>query len=172
MGELSVAPGRQPAPPFNGEIEVGLRALSVLTCAYPEGYSVGRLTALDYLLVHSADAMDGPPSLHPPTPFRGGEVLVRRGVLQDGLALFWGRGLIERRFNSDGVYWAAGEHSAAFLDALQTPYVAALRERAGWAVAEFGEQSDEELAGLVRDNVGEWGAEFTRQSVLREEKLG
>ena len=47
--------------PFNGRIEVGLRALCVLAVAYPEGYSVQRLTALDYLLVHSEDI----PGAHP-----------------------------------------------------------------------------------------------------------
>ena len=160
---------RSGALPFNGKIEVGLRAICVLAVAYPDGYSVQRLTALDYLLVHSEDVPGGPPSLHPPTPYRGGEVLVRRGVLQDGLMLYWSRGLINREFAEDGLYYAATEHSAAFLDGLQTPYVDALRDRADWAVGRFGPESDEELASLVTKNVGAWGAEFTLQSVLREE---
>jgi hypothetical protein len=160
---------RSRVSPFNGKIEVGLRSLCVLVIAYPDGYSVQRLTALDYLLVHSEDVPGGPPSLHPPTPFRGGEVLVRRGVLQDGLALYWSRGLIHREFADDGLYYAATEHSAAFLDGLQTSYVDALRNRADWAVGRFGSESDEEVAGFVRENVGAWGAEFTLESVLREE---
>ncbi len=155
--------------PFNGKLEVGLRALCLLTMAYPEGYSVQRLTALDYLLVHSDDVPGGPPSLHPPTPYRGGEVLVRRGMLQEGLTLYWSRGLVDQRFAEEGLYYAATNHSAAFLDALQTSYVDRLRDRASWAVDRFGAESDGDLAELVRDNVGEWGAEFTLQSVLREE---
>jgi hypothetical protein len=155
--------------PFNGKLEVGLRALCLLTIAYPEGYSVQRLTALDYLLVHSEDVPGGPPSLHPPTPYRGGELLVRRGVLQEGLALYWSRGLIDQRFAEEGLYYAATDHSAAFLDALQTPYIEGLRDRASWVVDRFGPESDGDLAELVRENVGEWGAEFTLQSVLREE---
>jgi len=157
-------------PPFNGKLEVGLRALCVLATAFPEAYSVQRLTALDYLLVHSQDVPDGPPSLHPPTPYRGGEVLVRRGVLQEGLVLYWSRGLIDQRFAEEGLFYSATDHSAAFLDGLETPYIDALRDRSNWVVDRFGSESDEDLADLIRENVGEWGAEFTLQSVLREEE--
>ena len=94
---------------------------------------------------------------------------MRRGVLQDGLSLYWSRGLIHREFADDGIYYAATEHSAAFLDGLQTSYVDALRDRANWAVDRFGSESDEQLGSLVSENVGAWGAEFTLQSVLREE---
>jgi hypothetical protein len=163
-------PEVSPPAPFNGKLEVGLRALCVLTIAYPESYSVQRLTAFDYLIVHSEDVPGGPPSLHPATPYRGGELLVRRGVLQEGLALYWSRGLVEQRFAEDGLYHVATDRSAAFLDALQTPYVDGLRDRASWVVDRFGLESDADLADLVKENVGEWGAEFTLQSVLREEE--
>mgnify|MGYP000899219002 CR=1 FL=1 len=156
--------------PFNGKLEVGLRALCLLTIAYPEGYSVQRLTAFDYLIVHSEDVPGGPPSLHPATPYRGGELLVRRGLLQEGLALYWSRGLVDQRFAKEGLFYAATDHSAAFLDALQTRYVDGLRDRASWVVGRFGSESDADLADLVRENVGEWGAEFTLHSVLREEE--
>jgi hypothetical protein len=170
MGELMPSPESTVPPPFNGKLEVGLRALCVLTAGYPDHYSVQRLTALDYLVVHSDDVPGGPISLHPRTPYRGGEILVRRGVLQEGLALYWSRALIERQFAEEGLYYAATEQSAAFLDALQSRYVDALRDRANWLVDRFGPESDEELADFVRENVGEWGAEFTLQSVLREEE--
>ncbi len=79
--------------PFNGPIEIGLRAVVVLCEAYLQAMSLQRLVIFDYLMVHSDDLPNGPPGLHPKTPRRSGELLVRRQVLQDGLLLFQSRGL-------------------------------------------------------------------------------
>ena len=106
--------------PFYGPVEIGLRALAVLNDAYPDAYSLQRLVVFDYLIVHSDDVPDGPSGLHPKTPHRGGELLVRRGTLQEGLLLYQSRGLVERRYENSGVFFAATDRSAAFLDVLRT----------------------------------------------------
>jgi hypothetical protein len=157
--------------PFNGSVEIGLRALCLLTHSFPEAYSVERLTALDYLVVHSDDVPGGPVGLHPRTPFRGGELLVRRAALQEGLALYESRGLLLRQFGDGGIRYAATEGSGAFLDSLGSPYSSALRSRAAWAVARFASVSDSDIRKLVDDNVGAWGAEFEYESVLYEEEI-
>ena len=96
-----------PSSTFNSPVEVGLRALCVLTAGYPARHSLQRLTIYDYLVVHSDDIPGSPVSLHPRTPHRGGELLARRGILQDGLALYASRGLLERRYDDDGVFFRA-----------------------------------------------------------------
>jgi hypothetical protein len=172
MGELTLAGGIPDIAPFNGKLEIGLRALCVLTAAFPEHHTVERLTVFDYLIVHSDDVPDGPAGLHPPTPYRGGEILARRGVLQASLLLYQSRGLLERRFAEDGVRYVATEVAAPFLDALRSPYVSTLRERAAWVVERFALLDDGMLGEFVEENVGEWGAEFTMQSVLSEDEDG
>lgn len=157
-----------PVIPFNGPVEIGLRALAVLTEAFPVAYSLQRLVIFDYLLVHSDDIHGGPEGLHPQTPYRGGELLVRRGVLQDGLLLYQSRGLIERQYTESGMHFTATERSASFLDVLETEYVLGLRERAAWVVDSFGSVSEGELEQMVRESVGAWGAEFAMASVLWE----
>jgi hypothetical protein len=159
------------ASPFNSPVEVGLRALAVLTASHPAAHGLQRLTVLDYLVVHSDDAPSGPPGLHPQTPYRAGELLLRRGVLEEGLLLYQSRGLVERRFKPDGVFYAATDTAAAFLDVFAGRYIEALRDRAAWAIERFADVSDEALSDLVRTWIGEWGAEFTESSVLREELL-
>ena len=67
---------------FNTPIESGLRMLILLADAAPTGCDLQRLAIYDYLLVHSDDVTGGPPSLHPPSPFRSGELLVRGELLQ------------------------------------------------------------------------------------------
>lgn len=155
--------------PFNGPVEIGLRALAVLSEAYPAAYSLQRLVIFDYFLVHSDDVPGGPTGLHPQTPYRGGELMVRRGVLQDGLFLYQSRGLLERRYTEIGLLFAGTDRSAAFLDVLETEYARGLRERASWLVAAYGAIDEAELELIVREHVGEWGAEFAMASVLWSE---
>lgn len=156
-------------PPFNGPIEIGLRALILLSEAFPSAYSLQRMVVSDYLLVHSDDLPGGPPGLHPKTPHRGGELLVRRAVLEQGLMLYQSRGLLERHYTKSGVMFAATERTAAFLDALSSDYSTQLRERAAWLVSFFEEMSDSEFMKIANSQVGEWGAEFTMESVLKVE---
>lgn len=153
-------------PPFNGPIEIGLRALTILNDAFPDAYSLQRLIVFDYLIVHSDDIPGGPTGLHPKTPHRGGELLVRRSVLQEGLLLYQSRGLVERVFDRAGVFFRATERSAAFLDVLRSEYAVALRERASWLATSYSGFPEHELDQLVRDHLGQWGAEFEFASVL------
>ncbi len=156
--------------PFNGPIEIGLRALSVLAEFYPEAASLQRLVIFDYLVVHSDDLPGGPSGLHPKTPHRGGELLVRRGMLQEGLLLFESRGLVVRRFVESGVLYSATEDSGPFLDSLRTAYTQLLRERARWVADEMRSRSEDDLDSFVSQHVGEWGAEFELESVLWAEE--
>lgn len=131
--------------------------------------SLQRLVVFDYLLVHSDDLPGGPPGLHPKTPHRGGELLVRRAVLEQGLMLYQSRGLLERHFTKTGVMFAATERTAAFLDALSSDYATQLRERAVWLVSLFREMSDSDLLKVANSQIGEWGAEFAMEAVLKVE---
>ncbi|QRN94059.1 hypothetical protein JRI60_33585 [Archangium violaceum] len=170
MGEVTSEKPLKDVALFNGPVELGLRALCILTAAYPASYSLERLVVFDYLSVHSDDMPGGPAGLHPQTPHRGGEIFVRRGVLQEGLLLYQSRGLIERVYQDGGIFFTATDKSAGFLDALSTEYVTGLRARADWLVDSYGLLDDAELDAVVRERIGTWGAEFTMESVLWEEE--
>ena len=79
------------------------------------------------------------------------------------------RGLIERRYENAGVYFAASDLASGFLDALTADYVHDLRDRADWIARTYGDARDDELVAIVDEGLGRWGAEFTMQSVLRAE---
>src|ERR1700733_5230045 len=100
--------------PFNSALETGVRALTVLVESAPAAFDLQRLVYFDYLVVHSADA-GGPQSLHPNTPLRNGELLVRRAVIERGVLLMVGRGLIARCMESQGIAYAATDEAAPFL---------------------------------------------------------
>ena len=145
--------------PFNSPLETGVRALAILAEASPCAYDIQRLLFFDYLVVHSQDA-DGPESLHPNTPLRNGELLVRRGIIERGLLLLISRGLIDRHINAEGINFSASDEAVPFLDCLQAEYTIALRERAEWAVETFGGLDDDELKSYFDARFERWTREF------------
>lgn len=152
--------------PFNSAIECGLRSLIILEYAYPRSFDIQRLVFYDYLLVHSADA-SGPDSLHPATPHRSGEVLLKRQILDDGLMLMLSRNLIEKHFETTGIVYRASNSATSFLSLLSSNYVAQLKERAGWVVDRFQQMSDKELDGYFYSNLDRWGGEFEKEALMK-----
>lgn len=145
--------------PFNSALETGVRSVAILTEACPNQLDLQRLLYFDYLVVHSRDA-DGPDSLHPNTPLRNGELLVRRGIIERGLYLFMSRGLVERHGSDAGISYAAAEGAGPFLECLQSSYSCALRDRARWAIETFGSFDDEGLKGYFDARFERWTREF------------
>ena len=69
--------------PFNSYLETGVRSLIILVVAFPTLFDLQRLVEMDYLVVHSGD-IGGPKSLHAALPLRVGELLIRRGLIENG----------------------------------------------------------------------------------------
>ena len=147
-------------PLFNGPIEVGLRALLLLLEADPRPLDLQRLVILDYLMVHSGDVANGPPSLHPPSPLRAGEVAFRHDLIQQGLTLMASRGLVERRIDGAGIGYVADDTATIMADALTSAYVQDLRQRSAWAVKRAGDLSDQDANALFGQTVERWRSEF------------
>ncbi|MFD4172173.1 ABC-three component system middle component 2 [Streptomyces anulatus] len=59
-----LVPGGRTVTPLNSPLEVGVRALVLLTESHPRPLDLAQLVALDYLVLHSGE-FDGPRSLHP-----------------------------------------------------------------------------------------------------------
>lgn len=148
-----------PDSPFNSPLETGLRALTVLSAIYPKASDIQRLMTYDYLLVHSADA-DGPESLHPGTPQRNGELLVRHALVQSGLYLLLSRNLVERIPEESGIVYRAMDEAQSFLDNLSSDYMRGLRTRADWIAITFGEMTDQELRAFIGQRFTKWTTEF------------
>lgn len=156
--------------PFNSALETGVRALIVLAEASPAAFDLQTLVYFDYLVVHSADA-DGPGSLHPNTPLRNGELLVRRAVIERGVLLMVSRGLIERRMEARGITYAATDEAAPFLDCLTSEYARSLRQRAEWAIDRFGQLDDDALKSFFDANFERWTREFQSTAPLADRLL-
>ncbi len=144
---------------FNGPLEAGIRAVSILGASYPQSYDLQRLVAFDFLLVHTAD-VGGPDSLHPPTPTHSAELLVRRKLVEQALLLMMTRDLIQRDITPEGFKYSAGENAETFLASLTSTYLRALKKRAAWLVEALGGYSDTEFKGVMRRVFDDWVEEF------------
>lgn len=153
---------------FNTPLECGLRSVALLFAAYPKSCDVQRLVQYDYLIVHSGDVEGGPQSIHPATPNRSGELLVRRSLVEAGLDFMASRRVIERTYSSVGIEYIAGEYAVTFLDALTSEYVRQLRERATWVILTFQAMPDEELNNFMKVRWSQWGTEFVTEALLGE----
>lgn len=144
---------------FNSSLETGVRSLIILVAAFPRALDLQRLIEMDYLVVHSGD-VDGPSSLHAPIPMRIGELLVRRGIIEQGLTLMMSRGLIERLHNDNGFEYIAHEDAAPFISALSNGYSCQLKKRAEWAVNRFENTTTEELSSMINSLFYKWSGDF------------
>lgn len=154
---------------FNTPIESGLRSLFVLAAVSPAECDLQRLVIYDYLLVHSEDVPSGPPALHPATPLRSGELLVRRNLVEHGLRLLIRKGLVSKNYTKAGIYFTVTKFASPFLEYFKSSYAGRCREISKWIAGRFQPLNDDELREFIHENLGRWGTEFTRESVLWEE---
>ncbi len=151
---------------FNTPIECGLRTSILLLATYPRTCDLQRLVQYDYLVVHSGDVEEGPASIHPATPHRAGELLVRRSLVEKGLEFMIQKQIVERVFDAGGIAYRAGEYAAVFIGAFESRYVQDLRDRAGWVVQRFQHMDYDELSHYMREHWSSWGSEFVHESIL------
>lgn len=165
---MSKFPQIPPDRLFNSPLEVGLRTLIVLT-EVGQSCDLQRLTIYDYLLLHSGDLKDGPESLHPPSPFRSGELLVKRVIIEKGLSLLCTKGLTDRSFDDTGIKYAATEVARPFLDYFDSNYARRARSIATWIGSTFQNLDDQELQTVIGKQFGQWGSEFVGETMAEED---
>src|ERR1700754_154368 len=146
--------------PLNSPLELGLRALVVLTASFPRSLDLDRLVLMDYCLLHSAD-LGGPPSVLPPIPARGGELGVKRAVLEHGVQVMARAQMIDLVATADGLTYRASEEAAPFLRLVDSPLVSSLSEIAAWGVSVFSDLPTNEIRDRIRAIADRWTEQWT-----------
>ena len=153
---------------FNTALESGTRSLVLLASSYPKRFDLSRLVYYDYLLVHSGDVDNGPASLHPESPFRSGEIVARRKIVEKGLDLVFRKGLVAKTFESRGILYAATKSTLAFLDYFESAYANRAKNVAKWVSENFDDYTDDDLQRFINNNIGRWGTEFANDPYIEE----
>lgn len=144
---------------LNSPIEVGVRALMLLSEAFPSKLDLNRLVLLDYGLLHSAD-LGGPTSLYPPLPMRAGEFGVKRRSIEGGLELLVRAGLARIDIDSGGIQFSATERAPGFVALLVAEYAVSLHERAAWVIHYYGTLSESAMREAMQGIIARWTQEF------------
>ncbi|MBV8254832.1 MAG: hypothetical protein JO154_19685 [Chitinophaga sp.] len=144
---------------FNSTLETGVRATIILNAYYPKLLSLSALVLMDHLVVHTQD-MGGPTSLHVNLPHRGGELLVRREVIEQGTAMMRRLGLINLIALPSGFYFQASEEALPFIRLLKSKYNVQLKERAQWLAENIGNVDDASIEKLINQKINRWELEF------------
>ncbi len=161
-------PGEQPpgevrnaitVSPLNGPLEVGVRALVLLTETFPRRLDVAQLVYLDHAMLHSGDLDGGPDSLHPDLPVGPGELGQRRRLIEQGLVVLMRAGLADMTATADGFLYGATDEAASFLDVLEAPYLGQLKERAEWLTSAYMHEGTD-----VRDGMKQITQDWTDRS--------
>ncbi|GAA2028351.1 hypothetical protein GCM10009740_17380 [Terrabacter terrae] len=157
--------------PLNSPIELGLRCVVLLTSLFPRRADISRLVLMDHCLLHSAD-LGGPDSVLPPIPARGGELGIKRTVVEHGLRVMMRAGMVEAHASEAGLEYAASEEAESFLGVLESSHLRHLIASASWVVEEFGDQDE----SAIRDRVGEvldrWSEDLEPIEIVNESLLG
>lgn len=130
--------------PFNTPLEVGIRIIIILAKTFPAKFDLQHLVYFDYFAVHSAD-VDGPVSLHVNSPYRSGELSIRRELIERGLLLMMTRDLVKRHNTSEGFLYSATEQTFAFIELMSSQYILQLKERVEWVIENYSEHTLEQL---------------------------
>ncbi|WP_224276014.1 ABC-three component system middle component 2 [Streptomyces sp. LS1784] len=150
--------------PLNGPVEVGIRALVLLTEAFPDRLDVAELVYLDHALLHSGDFDGGPDSLQPDLPAGPGELGLRRALVEQGLVVLLRAGLADMTTDEGGFLYGATEEAASFLETLKADYVGALKDRAAWLAEHYlhdGVDVREDMKQITRRWTDQLRAEAT-----------
>lgn len=145
---------------LSSPLEVALRML-ILLSRLTISADIQRLVIYDYLLLHSHDIENGPASLHPATPMRTGELLVRRNQISRGLYLLEARGLVEREYSNQGIAFRTSRLASHFLNYLESQYASRCRIISAWVADNFDVMSSTELQSFIDKWIGKWGLEFS-----------
>jgi hypothetical protein len=136
--------------PFNNSIETGLRTLCLLNAFFPRSFDLETLSCLDYMCVHTGDFDESMQSLHPENPYRTGELYVRRNIIEEGVALFISKGLIEVLYDSSGIEYIASDDAASFLDTISSSYSLGLIERAQWISEQLQDRNNDDIQAMIK----------------------
>lgn len=122
---------------------------------------------MDYCLLHSAD-FDGPESVLPAIATRGGELGIRRSVVEHGVQVMARAGMISVITSRDGLTYQASETAAPFLRLIGSSFMDRLMEVAEWAVSDMRSMPTSNIRNRIHQVSNQWTEQWTENSLIHE----
>lgn len=144
---------------YNSVIEIGMRALVILSYSQTSSKSLDEIMILDHLALNTFD-VGGPVSLHAPIPNRGVQVYSKRKILNKSIQLLLSKELITISATSNGFRYLINENGKNYLTYFESKYFHLLNQRVLWIMENFGQMDESQLKKVVNQNLAKWGEEF------------
>lgn len=151
MGEI--------AKVYNGVIEIGTRALIILSHSSKPYKSIDEIMIIDHLALNTFD-VGGPVSLHAPIPNRGVQVYSKKQIMDKSIQLLLSKELISITATSNGFKYLINESGKKYLTFFESNYFHLLNERVKWVIENYGQMNEVQLKSIVNKNLPKWGEEF------------
>lgn len=148
---------------FNSPLEIGLRILFIFNNTKKQFFDKQRLIYYNYLLVHSSDIPNSPPSLHPALPNHTCEIFVGGDLISNGLGLLLAKDLLCVKYEKSGIKYKSNGRTKPFTHYFASDYAKEINERAEWVCKTFDEYSDQKLTQFMKEKQGTWGSEFSAE---------
>ncbi|GEM_PF-4756807 len=154
---------------LNSTIEVALRVLVILTINCSEKFDVERLGYYDYVSTRLNDYNDKFKSLHPYTPYKHGELIVKRELIQSALALLLKKDLVKIEYGTEGVNYYSNKYSSYFLSHFKSEYYLELCKHVEVASNNLSNIKTEDLRKLFKRNINKMEMQFKFECLIRGE---
>jgi hypothetical protein len=106
---------------YNNSIEIGTRALLLLSYLEKYSFDIEQLVFLDHVLIYSKD-FNGPLNIHPIVPNHIAEITYKMELFPKALKLFMSKKLIEMDISENGFLYKATDISYSFISCLKSSY--------------------------------------------------
>lgn len=127
-----------------------------------------RLVAYEYFVIHSGDIEHAPSSIHPDIPYRASIYISNHQNISDALNILLSKELILLNVENDNFEYQITKAGEIFVQYMTSEYYNKLNNIARWVCNYFENFSDRDLNLYIESNIGKWGNEFTKESILMQ----
>lgn len=152
---------------LNTPLECALRILIILSENRTDFFDIEKLGYYDYLCVNLRDYSESHISLHPQSPYRTGEILIKRPLVKTAIKVLVQKGLVNITYNSSGFGIAANEFSQYFLSQIQSEYALKFTESTKIASKLLDGKTNEDLRTFFETFSKNYDEKYMNESILR-----
>lgn len=152
---------------LNSNLEIALRLLVIMN-VYKKTMERDRLVAYEYFVIHSGDIEHAPSSIHPDIPYRASIYISNHQNISDALNILLSKELILLNVENDNFEYQITKAGEIFVQYMTSEYYNKLNNIARWICNYFENFSDRDLNLYIESNIGKWGNEFTKESILMQ----
>ena len=117
-------------------------------------------------VIHSGDIKNAPSSIHPDIPYRASIYISNHQNISNALNILLSKELVVLNIENNKFEYQITKAGEIFVQYMTSEYYNKLNSIALWVCDYFKNYSDEDLNTYIECNIGKWGNEFTKESIL------